>query len=106
MDCDVPVPCTDDIMEEIASIPPERMSEFVPYDPKELAHSWVMLVKISISLGAILETHYRPGISSPSVRDIEECAKKIEQHSLDTPDVEQTSSVMQLYKYQLQLFHE
>ncbi|KAL3483420.1 fungal-specific transcription factor domain-containing protein [Aspergillus germanicus] len=106
LDCDVPLPCLADITDELDAIPSERRTEYIPYEPGTLALFWVKFVSTSISLGTVLEAHYRVGLPRAGVADLERCRRQIEQNSLDIDDAGMSDPVMNLFGYQLQLFHE
>jgi hypothetical protein len=106
LDCDVPLPCLADITNELDAIPLERRAEYIPYKPGTLAHFWVKFASISISHGPVLEAHYRIGLPRAGVADLERCRQQMEQNSLDIDDCGQADPIIDLFGYQLQLFHE
>jgi hypothetical protein len=73
LDCDVPLPCLADITNELDAIPLERRAEYIPYEPGTLALFWVKFVSTSISLGRVLEAHYRVRLPRAGVADLERC---------------------------------
>lgn len=107
-DCDMPMPTADDITKELDSIPSSVKIEFFPSDTRTLADMWISFVKISVSLGTILRTHYRPR-ARPAVQDIEDCANELrlgEPEPLSALQIENADDIIQLHAYQLQLFYE
>jgi hypothetical protein len=106
MDCDVPLPCLGDITNELDAIPSERRPDYIPYEPATVSLFWVKFVSISISLGTVLEAHYRVGLPRAGVADLERCRQHMEQNSQDIDDCGQVDPIINLFGYQLQLFQE
>ena len=108
-DCDVPMPIAEDVTNELEKIPSRVHNKFLPTESTELAKMWIRLVGISVSLGNILRTHYRPKGPRPGVEDIENCAAELRSfvkgHDTsvwnDSCDV-----ILRLHGYQLDLFYE
>jgi len=105
-DCDMPMPCVDDVTKELVAIPSATKDKYLPVESDALARLWVNLVKISAALGSILRTHYRSSGPNPGIADIERCEEEIQRCALDKEGLGQTSQILRLHRYQLQLFYE
>ena len=73
-DCDVPMPCAEDIFHELHAIDPEIRNVFVPNQSDLLAKTWIGLMKTSFHLGQILRIYYRVKGPKPSTPEIERIA--------------------------------
>ena len=105
-DCDVEEPSASDVAEELEAMRPETRSEFIPYEPSVLAHLWLRLIKISMALGMVLQTHYKVSGPRPEVVDVQKCEQEVTSCYQNLDTIEQSDPMMRLFILQLQIFYE
>lgn len=107
-DCDVPMPSIDDYLGELAGISATIREQYMPPDVPILAQYWGDLLKLSVALGNVLATHYRPPSKAmPLISDIERNEKEILRCAEGCRNEGKDSSrVVELHLYQLQLYYE
>ncbi|KAJ5611175.1 hypothetical protein N7510_007894 [Penicillium lagena] len=105
-DCDVSLPRSEDVLNELQIIPPEVRHKLIPADADSLAPMWVQLVKISAALGCILRTHYRLKGPKPGTEDIDELTTSLHNCQPDMTTVYDASDTILLHEYHLQLFYQ
>lgn len=69
-DCDMPMPSLNDLLNDIAGSLEAAGGNLLYDDCLSLAKYWLNLLKLTMLLGGILSSHYRPA-SKPTVREIE-----------------------------------
>jgi hypothetical protein len=105
-DCDTPMPGADDILDDLRAMSTPVRDKFIPAEWEMLAHMWLDLVKISATLGGILRVHYRTNGPKSLGEDIDKCAEELQYCRPSTVLVNNTSDIVRLHGYQLDLFYE
>ena len=105
-DCDVPLPCSDDITKELDAISVAVRERYMPYPSEAAAGLWLRLVKMSVALGNILRIHYRHKGPLPSVVDIEKSEEEVKECALNSDETQHNNPIMQVFAYQIQLYYE
>ena len=105
-DCDMPMPVAEDIFDELATIPPQTKSRFIPAESEILSKMWIRLVEISATLGSILRVHYRVNGPKAAVQDIDKYADELRYRTSREILTNAASDILRLHAYQLELFYE
>jgi hypothetical protein len=105
-DCDIVMPELEDILSDIEAVSSEAKNKFIPPHWEMLGNMWLDLVKISATLGGILRVHYRANGPKPVGDDIDKCAEELQYCRPSTIPVNNTSNILRLHAYQLELFYE
>lgn len=105
-DCDTPLPSSEDILNNLISIPTETRDKFIPSESNMLARMWINLVKISASLGTILRIHYRVNGPKQVPDDIEASAKELRDCKPREVLGSNASHQLLLHAYHVELFFE
>jgi hypothetical protein len=105
-DCDVPMPCAEDIFHEINAINSDIRNSFTPAKSDVLAEIWIGLVLTSFHLGQILRIYYRVKGPKPSTEEIEKIASAL--HKVEQMELQEatTDDLILIHKYHLDLFHQ
>jgi hypothetical protein len=107
-DCDTPMPSVDDVLAEMIGVSATVKDQFLPEGAAQLTQYWVSLLELTVALGGVLATHYRPARRAmPTTSDIEANEKEI----LKCVEVCQhngvySNRVVELHHYELQLYYE
>lgn len=70
-DCDLQLPCLDDILIDLKETPKDLREEYFPSDLAALTELWINTLKLSIRLEEVLVTYYRPRRPLVSLRALE-----------------------------------
>jgi hypothetical protein len=107
-DCDTPMPSVDDVLAEVIGISATVKDQFLPEGAAQLARYWVSSLELTVALGGVLATHYRPARrATPTTSDIEANEKEILKCAeVCRHDGRFSSRVVELHHYELQLYYE
>ncbi len=105
-DCDVAISVIEDVLNDLDRVSDSIRIRFIPTESRALADMWVSFVKISATLGSILRVHYRVGGPSPDVEDVNRHANELEAYAPKSIISEDSSDVLRLHAYQLDLFYQ
>lgn len=105
-DCDVPMPGTADILNDLDTVPKRTRDKFVPPESEILAKMWINLVRISDNLGKILRVHYH--VDGPKVtdEDIQNSADELRDCLTHVVIKHDTSTLVHLHVHHVELFYE
>jgi hypothetical protein len=105
-DHDIAMPGLECILDDLGAITVQAKKRFIPFNWEILANMWLDLVKGSVILGGILRVHYRANGPKPVGKDIEKCAEELQLFRTSSVPVDNTSDILRLHAYQLELFYE
>lgn len=75
-DCDSPLPAATDVLKEFESAS-NAGSLYSVQDACELAKQWISLLELSISMREVLLLKYRPNVSPPTSRQLNDLAARM-----------------------------
>jgi hypothetical protein len=105
-DCDTPIPSLHDLMEDVAGSLDASGGRLLYDDCLALAKYWLNLIKLSILLGGILASIYRPA-SKPTVEDIEKQELSILNNSQGAQNYgRQSNSLLTLHWCHLKAYYK
>jgi Fungal specific transcription factor domain len=105
-DCDTPMPTAGDVegnLNELSSIVRER---YIPSDSLQLAHHWIVLLRLSKALGIILSVNYRPNGLQPTATEIERLEVDLSACSDYVDNASSNSRLATFHIYNLQLHYK
>lgn len=77
-DCDVPLPTTEDISDELGTLSEAVKDSYLPFPSKVVGNLWCRLVQVSVALGDLLRVHYSIRGVSAGVDDIEASQQELD----------------------------
>ncbi|CRK32891.1 hypothetical protein BN1708_016182 [Verticillium longisporum] len=105
-DMDTPEPGRFDAEVFVPENSTDSCLKYLPGELSELNTLWMTLVKLSITLGTILSTHYRAKSTKPTRSDVEYCEREIRACSYELPATEHQSGVAASHRYQFRIYFE
>ncbi|KAH8193828.1 hypothetical protein TruAng_012005 [Truncatella angustata] len=103
-DCDTPMPSAEDLTTEFNELSPLVRDRYMPFDFRQLADHWVVLLHLSKALGTILSENYRATGPLPSRTWVEATEQELQHCIADagerSPDA---SPALSFYSYHLRL---
>lgn len=78
-DCDVPLPTTDDVSDELETLSESIKDSYLPFTPTAVGKLWCRLVQVSVSLGNLLRVHYSIRGPLAGVEAIEASQQELDQ---------------------------
>jgi hypothetical protein len=105
-DCDISLPCSEDILDNLRTIPSQTREKFTPVESDALAQMWIDLVKISASLGKILRIHYCVNGPKPTIEDINTPYEELRSCRPRKGLRDDASDLLLLHAYHVELFYE
>ncbi|KAL4923009.1 Zn(II)2Cys6 transcription factor [Aspergillus undulatus] len=84
LDCDVPMPSVPDVLSDMSGISPSVAASFVPGELSQLSEYWILLLRLSKSLGDVLTLSYRPRGTTPTISEVEAIEQELV--TLGVPD--------------------
>ncbi|KAG0652791.1 Cutinase transcription factor 1 beta [Hyphodiscus hymeniophilus] len=105
-DCDLPMPTSDDILNNLGRIPIQTRNEFIPTEAEMLSKMWINLVEISSTLGRILRIHYRVNGPKANAEDIHSSAEDLRYCRPRESHISNASELLRLHAFHVELFYE
>lgn len=103
-DMDTPVPGCFDAEVFVPEDSTGSCLKYLPGELSELNTDWKILIKLSITLGTILSTHYRAKSTKPTRSDVEHCEREIRACSYDLPATQHQSRMAASHRYQFRIY--
>lgn len=105
-DCEMPMPCAEDMADDLLALPASIGRKYLPVDAKTLAALWVNSVRIGDALGTIIRSTYTSKESRTGSEEVERCEKMLTEIAPKEIEREQPDMTSLFHAYQLQLFYE
>ncbi|CRK41320.1 hypothetical protein BN1708_001722 [Verticillium longisporum] len=105
-DMDTPEPGRFDAEVFVPENSTDSCLKYLPGELSELNTLRKILIKLSITLGTILSTHYRAKSTKPTRSDVEHCEREIRACSYDLPTTQHQSRMAASHRYQFRTYFE
>jgi hypothetical protein len=105
--CDVPMASAEDVLSTQGVLDPSVKAKYIPSDLLQLAQRWIVLLRLSKILGAILSKNYRPSGLMPSASWVKATEREASECIADFLDLSSNSSKLTtFYNHHLRLHYE
>lgn len=105
-DCDIALPDSTDIIDELYQLPPELATRFFPMNYNILAGMWTSLVHTSIVLGRVLKSHYGIHPRNPAIALVDIAKHREELAACKPMGFEEGSRAVELHACHMELFYQ
>ena len=102
----MPMPCVEDVADDLLGLPASIGRKYLPVDAKTLAALWVNSIRIGDALGTIIRSIYTSKESRTGRKEVERCERMLIEIAPKEIEREQTDVTSLFHAYQLQLFYE